>query len=59
MRHRDDAIRLLGVSITGLGEQAAQLSLLDLNQMSDSVTSEAIDTIRERFGNKAISRGPV
>lgn len=59
MRQRGEAIRLLGVSITGLGEQAAQLSLLDLNQMSDSDTSEALDTIRERFGNKAISRGSV
>jgi DNA polymerase-4 len=57
MRARGDAIRLLGVSVTGLGEQAAQLSLLDQNPMADSDTSEALDTIRERFGTEAISRG--
>ena len=59
MRARGDAIRLLGVSVTGLGEQAAQLSLLDQNPMADSDTSEALDTIRERFGSEAISRGLV
>ncbi len=59
MRARGDAIRLLGVSVTGLGEQAAQLSLLDQNPMADSDTSEAVDTIRERFGSEAISRGSV
>ncbi|MBT5892992.1 MAG: DNA polymerase IV [Chloroflexi bacterium] len=59
MRARGDAIRLLGVSVTGLGEQAAQLSLLDQNPMSDSDTSEALDTIRERFGSEAISWGSV
>jgi DNA polymerase-4 len=57
MRQRGDPIRLLGVAVTGLGEQAAQLSLLDANPMLDSDTSEAIDTIRDRFGSKAISRG--
>ena len=59
MRARGDAIRLLGVSVTGLGEQAAQLSLLDQNPMADSDTSEALVTIRERFGSEAISRGSV
>ncbi len=57
MRQRGDAIRLLGVALTGLGEQAAQLSLLDQNPMADSDTSEAVDAIRERYGSEAISRG--
>lgn len=59
MRQRGDAIRLIGVGVSGLGEQAAQLSLLDQNPMADSDTSEALDTIRERFGNESISRGSV
>jgi hypothetical protein len=42
-----------------LGEQAAQLSLLDANPMVDSDTSKAIDAIRYRYGSEAISRGSV
>ena len=57
MRQRGDAIRLLGVGVSGLGEQAAQLSLLDDNPLADSGMSEAIDSIRDRFGSGSISRG--
>jgi len=59
MRQRGDAIRLLGVGVSGLGEQAAQLSLLDDNPLADSGMSEAIDSIRDRFGSGSISRGSV
>ena len=59
MRQRYDPIRMLGVSVTGLGEQAAQLSLLDQSPVDDSNTSEAVDAIREKFGADAISRGYV
>lgn len=59
MRQRGDPIRLIGVAVSGLGEQAAQLSLLDANPMADSDTSEAMDAIRERYGSEAISRGSV
>jgi len=59
MRQRGDPIRLIGVAINGLGEQAAQLSLLDDNPMADSDMSEVVDTIRERYGSAAISRGSV
>ena len=57
MRQRGDAIRLLGVGVSGLGEQAAQLSLLDDNPLADSGMSEVIDSIRDRFGSGSISRG--
>ena len=59
MRQRGDAIRLLGVGVSGLGEQAAQLSLLDDNPLADSGMSEAIDSIRDRFGSGSISRASV
>lgn len=59
MRQRGDAIRLLGVGVSGLGEQAAQLSLLDDNPLADSGMSQAIDSIRDRFGSGSISRGSV
>lgn len=57
MRQRGDPIRLIGVGVSGLGEQAAQLSLLDPNPMADTDTSDALDAIRERYGSEAISRG--
>jgi DNA polymerase-4 len=59
MRQRADVIRLIGVSISGLGELTAQLSLLDQNPMADSDTSDVMDTIRERFGSEVIKRGSV
>ena len=59
MRQRGDAIRLLGVAVSGLGEQAAQLSLMDANPTAESDTSAAIDAIRNRFGFESISRGSV
>ncbi|MDA1280828.1 MAG: DNA polymerase IV, partial [Chloroflexi bacterium] len=59
MRRRGDAIRLIGVAVGGLGEQAAQLSLLETNPTADTDTSQAIDAIRDRFGAESISRGSV
>jgi len=57
MARRGDPVRLIGVSVSGLGEQAAQLSLLDATPLTDTHTSEAIDSIRERYGSDSISRG--
>ena len=57
MRQRGDAIRLLGVAVGGLGEQAAQLSLMDMNPTGESDTNTAIDSIRDRYGVESISRG--
>ncbi|MCZ6539173.1 MAG: DNA polymerase IV [Chloroflexi bacterium] len=59
MRQRADPIRLLGVAVSGLGEQAAQLSLMDANPTAQSDTSAAVDAIRDRFGVESISRGSV
>jgi DNA polymerase-4 len=57
MRQRGDPIRLLGVAVGGLGEQAAQLSLMDASPTAESDTSAAVDAIRDRFGVESISRG--
>ena len=57
MRERNESIRLIGISVTGLDERATQLSLLDSYSKTDSDTSLALDVIRERFGTESISRG--
>ena len=57
MRERNESIRLIGISVTGLDQRATQLSLLDSHSKTDSDTSLALDAIRERFGFKSISRG--
>ena len=57
MRERNESIRLIGISVTGLDQRATQLSLLDSHSKTDSDTSLALDVIRERFGFESISRG--
>ena len=57
MRERNEPIRLIGISVTGLDQRATQLSLLDSHSKTDSDTSLALDAIRERFGFESISRG--
>lgn len=57
MRERSGAVRLLGVSVAGLGEPIAQLSLLDNTSQKDSAISGAVDKARERFGEDAVTRG--
>ena len=58
LRERFDAVRLLGVSVSGLGEPAAQLSLLSDNvRQKDSAISGAVDAVRDRFGEDSVKRG--
>jgi len=59
MRARRAKVRLLGVGVSRLSEPASQLSLLDSNNEDDSAISETIDTIRARYGRRAIHRGGV
>ena len=57
MRKKNESIRLIGISVTGLDQRATQLSLFDSRSKTDSDTSLALDAIRERFGFESISRG--
>ena len=57
LAERSGAVRLLGVSVSGLGEPASQLSLLDSAPKKDVAISLAVDRIRDRFGDAAVRRG--
>ena len=47
-------VRLLGVSVSGLSEGGAQLSLEDSGAGSWSAATGAVDAIRDRYGDDAI-----
>jgi DNA polymerase-4 len=51
-------VRLLGVAVAGLGPKLRQLSLFDRQWQSDEKLLAAIDSIRNRYGEGALRRGP-
>lgn len=57
LAQRGGPVRLLGVGVSGLGERAAQLSLLDGGNEKDHAISGALDAVRGRFGDSAVRRG--
>lgn len=57
LNERGGAVRLLGVGVSGLGEPASQLSLLEEDTHKDSAISSAVDKIRDKFGEEAVKRG--
>ncbi len=61
LKNRKARVRLLGVGVGNITERIGQLSLLDQSGapagQSDSTLSSTVDSIRERFGSSAISRG--
>lgn len=50
-------VRLIGVGVSGLGEEIQQLSFFDKSYMKEENLLFAIDELKKRFGNDAIYRG--
>ena len=50
-------VRLIGVGVSGLGAPLRQLELWDTGSEKSRRLQEALDTVRARFGDKAIQRG--
>jgi DNA polymerase-4 len=51
------AVRLIGVGVSGLGAPMRQLSLWDGEIIKDRRLQDAIDSLQERFGRAAVLRG--
>jgi hypothetical protein len=57
VRLKGKAVRLIGVGVSGLGTPLRQLGLWDADSEKSRRLQEALDTVRARFGEKAIQRG--
>jgi DNA polymerase-4 len=57
VRAKGKAVRLIGVGVSGLGAPLRQLGLWDAESEKSRRLQEALDTVRARFGEKAIQRG--
>lgn len=51
------AVRLIGVGVTGLGQPVRQLSLWDTGSERDRRLQEVLDELQEKYGKKVIKRG--
>jgi len=57
VRKPNQAVRLIGVGVSGLGQPIRQLGLWDMDHEKSSKLQEAIDELREKYGNEVIHRG--
>jgi nucleotidyltransferase/DNA polymerase involved in DNA repair len=51
------AVRLIGVGVTGLGEPIRQLGLWDVESEKERKLQEAVDQLHEKYGRNVIHRG--
>jgi DNA polymerase-4 len=57
VRTPGQAVRLVGVGVTGLAEQARQLGLFDSSSEKSRRLQAAVDALQKKYGEKAIRRG--
>ncbi len=57
VRSKGKAVRLIGVGVGGLGTPLRQLELWGADSEKSRRLQEALDTVRAKFGEKAIRRG--
>ena len=53
------AVRLIGVGVTGLGQPIRQLGLWDVDSEKERKLQEAVDELHEKYGRNVIKRGNV
>ena len=57
IRKSGQAVRLIGVGVSGLGEPMRQLELWGTDSEKERKLQEVVDELREKFGDNAIKRG--
>jgi DNA polymerase-4 len=57
VRKPGQAVRLIGVGVSGLGEPMRQLELWGMDSEKERKLQAVVDELREKFGDNAIKRG--
>ena len=57
VRKPNQAVRLIGVGVTGLGQPIRQLGLWDMDSEKSRRLQEAVDALQEKYGNNVIHKG--
>ena len=57
IRKSGQAVRLIGVGVSGLGEPMRQLELWEFNSDKERKLQEVVDELKEKYGEDAIKRG--
>jgi DNA polymerase-4 len=59
VRKPNQAVRLIGVGVSGLGEPIRQLGLWDVAPESDRKLKEMVDELQKKYGKSVIKRGNI
>lgn len=57
VRKPNQAVRLIGVGVSGLGQPIRQLGLWDMDSEKSRKLQEAMDALQEKFGRDVVHRG--
>lgn len=57
VRKPNQAVRLIGVGVTGIGQPIRQLGLWDTDNEKSRKLQEAVDELREKYGKNIIQQG--
>ena len=57
VRKPNQAVRLIGVGVSGLGAPIRQLSLWDVDNEKSRKLQDAVDTLQEKYGKDVIHKG--
>jgi DNA polymerase IV len=57
VRKSNQAVRLIGVGVSGLGAPIRQLGLWDMDSEKSRRLQDAVDTLQEKYGNNVIHKG--